>query len=82
MSSLTFTAAYLDLEEDHGEINGRTDPTTGFRKRAVAGIIAFATMDRDWVFRLVWSHAIQQDGWGENFPTTDIMTLGMSHVFR
>ena len=82
MNSLTLTAAYSDLQEDHGEIDGRTDPTTGFRKRSVAGILAFATMDRDWIFKLVWSHAIQQDGWGENFPTTDIMTLGMSHVFR
>jgi hypothetical protein len=82
MSSLTLTAAYSDLWEDKGEIDGLTDPTTGFRKRSVAGILAFATMDRDWVFKLAWSHAIQQDGWGENFPTTDIMTLGMSHVFR
>lgn len=82
MNSLTLTMSYSDLWEDQGEINGHTDPTTGFRKRSVAGIFAFATMDRDWVFKLAWSHAIQQDGWGENFPTTDIWTVGMSHVLR
>jgi outer membrane cobalamin receptor len=82
MDSLTFTAAYSDLSEADGEINGRTDPTTGFRKRSVAGILAFATMDRNWVYKLVWSHALQGDDWGRNFPTTDIMTMGMSYVFR
>jgi hypothetical protein len=82
MNSLTFTASYSDLWEDNGEIDGRTDPTSGFRKRSVAGIFAFATMDRDWVTKLVWSHAVQQDDWGRNFPTTDVITVGISHVFR
>jgi hypothetical protein len=82
MASLTFTAAYSDLWEGDGTINGQTDPTSGFRKRSVAGILAYATMDRDWVYKLSLSHAIQEDGWGKNFPTTDILTLGVSHVFR
>lgn len=82
MRSLTLTAAYSDLREDNGEINGLDDPTTGFRKRSVSGTIALATMDRDWIVKLTWSHALPQDGWGENFPTTDIMTLGVSHVIR
>jgi len=82
MSSFTYTLAYSDLWEDEGEINGSTDPTSGLRKRSVAGTVAFATMDRDWVVKLSWSHAIQEDGWGKNFPTTDIMTLGLSHVNR
>lgn len=82
MSSLTYTLAYADLREDEGEIDGRTDPTTGLRKRSVAGTVAFATMDRDWVVKLSLSHAIRQDDWGKNFPTTDIMTVGLSHVFR
>lgn len=82
MSSLTYTVAYADLWEDEGEIDGRTDPTTGLRKRSLAGTVAFATMDRDWVVKLSWSHAIRQDDWGKNFPTTDILTLGFSHVFR
>jgi hypothetical protein len=82
MNTLTFTAAYTDLWEDEGTINGQTDPTTGLRKRSVAGTIAFATMDRDWVVKGVWSHAVRKDGWGKNFPTTDIYTLEVSRVFR
>jgi hypothetical protein len=82
MTSLTFTGAYSDLWEDRGEIDGRTDPTSGMRKRSVAGTLAIANSDDNWVWKLIWSHAIQQDGWGRNFPTTDIITLGMSHVFR
>jgi hypothetical protein len=82
MTSLTFTGAYSDLWEDQGEIDGRTDPTSGFRKRSVAGTLAIANSDDNWVWKVNWSHAIQEDGWGRNFPTTDIITLGMSHVFR
>lgn len=82
MASLTFTLAYADLWEDEGEIDGRTDPTTGLRKRSLAGTLAYATLDRDWVVKLSLSHALRHDGRGENFPTTDILTLGISHVFR
>lgn len=82
MASVTFTLAYADLWEDEGEIDGRTDPTTGLRKRSLAGTVAYATLDRDWVVKLSLGHALRQDGRGENFPTTDILTLGISHVFR
>jgi hypothetical protein len=82
MNTLTFTTAYSDLWEDKGTINGQTDPTTGMRKRSVAATIAYATMDRDWVIKGVWSHAIRKNGWGKNFPTTDIYTLEVSRVFR
>jgi len=81
MNTLTFTGAYSDLWEDEGEIDGNTDPTSGLRKRGVAGTIAFSTMDMDWVVKFTWNHAIQRDRWGANFPTTDIYTVGVRHVF-
>lgn len=82
MNSLTFTLAYSDLWEGEGTIDGSSDPTTGFRKKGFTGTVAFATMDRDWVIRSSWSHTIKGDGWGENFPATDIYTIGVSRVFR
>lgn len=82
MSSWTTTLAYNDLWEDQATIDGQPDPTSGFRKRSLGATLAWASSDRDWVARLSVNHAIQQDGWGRNFPTTDILTLGLSHVFR
>lgn len=79
---LTYTASYAYLNEATGTINGNSDPTSGFRKESVAGTIAYSSMDRDWIYKLTWSHAIREDGWGANFPTTDIYTIGVSHGWR
>lgn len=80
--TLTGTASFSYLNEADGTIDGVRDPTSGFRKEAVGGTIAYSSTDHDWSVRACWSHAIRQDGWGENFPTTDIYTLGVRYVFR
>ncbi len=82
MDSVTYTFALSHLQEDESKINGYTDSTSGFEKRSLALTTAYATMDRKWVFKATWSHAIDRDGWGENFPTTNVITLGVSHVLR
>jgi hypothetical protein len=70
------------LWENQATIDGAPDPTSGFRKRSLGATLAWASPERDWVARLSFNHAIPQDGWGRNFPTTYIVTLGVSHVFR
>ncbi len=82
MDTLTYTFALFHLQEEEAKINGSRDSTSGFKKRSFALTAAYAVMDRDWVFKATWSHAIDRDGWGENFPTTDGFTLGVSHVLR
>jgi len=82
MNTLTFSLAYSHLQEDEGEIDGRSDPTSEMEKDSIAGTVAFSTMDRDWVIKGTWSHAVDEDGSGKNFPVTDIVSLGVSHVFR
>ncbi len=82
MSTITYTSSYSYLQEDEGEINGVTDLTSGLEKRAYAASIAYATMDSDWVFKASWSPAKNRSGWGENFPVTEVVTLGVSHVLR
>ncbi len=82
MDTLTFTLAYSQLEEGKGAIDGRSDTTSEMEKNSIAGTLAFSTMDRDWVVKGTWSHAMDQDGWGKNFPVTDVYSLGVSHVFR
>jgi len=82
MESLTGTLSYAYLKEDQAEIDGVTDTTSGLRKESIAATMAWASEDRDWVAKLTWSHAPQRDGWGRNFPTTNIITAGVSHVLR
>lgn len=82
MNSLTGSLAYSYLDEDEAMIDGVDDPTSGLRKRSVSATLAWADDDRNWVAKVTWSHAIPKDGWGKNFPATDIITLGVSHVLR
>ena len=82
MESITTTLAYAILTEDEAKINGIVDDTTGFRKESVSMTVALASEDRDWIYKLTYSHAPSRDGWGENFSTTDVITVGVSHVLR
>lgn len=82
MDTLTYTIAYTYLQEDAGEIDGRTDPLTMMEKNSVAATVAYSTMDRDWVVKGTWSHASPENGWGKNFPVTDVITVGVSYVYR
>lgn len=80
--TLTGTASYSYLHEDEGTINGHSDSSSKFRKQSVGGTLAYSSTDHDWSMRIGWNHAIQADGWGANFPTTDIYTVGVRYVFR
>jgi hypothetical protein len=80
--SLTGTASYAYLQEDNGSINGKTDSTTGFSKQSFGLALLYGRTDNDWSTRVSWSHAISGNGWGSNFPTTDIITVEVRYVFR
>ncbi|MCK4704732.1 MAG: hypothetical protein KAT90_04595, partial [Gammaproteobacteria bacterium] len=82
MDTMTFTLAYSLLQEDAGSIDGRTDYSSEMEKNSVAVNVAYSTMSRDWVYKFGWSHASPESGMGQNFPVTDVVTLGVSHVFR
>lgn len=80
--TLTGTVSYSYLHEDDGTINGKRDNSTGFQKQAIGASVAFGGTDRDWSARVGFSHAVKEDGWGRNFPTTNIFTVGVRYVFR
>lgn len=80
--TLTGTASLSQLREANTSFDGIRSPSSGFRKDAVTGTIAYSSTDHDWGVRATWCHAVKQDGWGENFPTTDIYTIGVSYGFR
>lgn len=78
MNTLTFTLAHADLKEDEAEIDGHSNPTTGMEKKSLAATIAFSTMNRDWVVKATYNRAYE----GENFPKTNIISIGVTHVYR
>jgi hypothetical protein len=79
---ITATASFSHLREGEGTIDGARDPSGGFRKNSVGGTIAWSSTDHDWSARVSWDHAIRKDGWGKNFPTTDIYTIGVRYGYR
>ena len=80
--TLTATASLTQIREADATINGARNPDSGFRKDSVGATLAYSSTDHDWSARFVWNHAIREDGWGENFPCTDIYTVGVSYGFR
>jgi hypothetical protein len=79
---MTSTVSYAFLKEGKSSINGITDDTGGMTKQSAGLAFNYANMDQDWSTRIAWNHAIAEDGWGRNFPTTDIITVGVRYVFR
>ena len=80
-NSLNGTATYAWLDEDDTKYDGNADQNSGFSKQSVGGTLTWSSTDSNWSIRAGWNHALQQDGWGRNFPTTDIFTLGVRYVF-
>lgn len=79
--SITTTASYAYLNEGDASYNGKADSDSGFDKQSLGGAIAYSSNDHNWGVRLGWNHAIQQHGWGHNFPTTDVISVGVRYVF-
>lgn len=79
---VTGTVSLSHMEEADGTINDNRDPTGGFRKTALGAQLSWSSTDHDWSVRAGWSHAIRRDGWGENFPTTDVATIGVRYGIR
>lgn len=80
MESLTTTISYTYLKEGEAQINGAVDPISDFRKESVGISFAWASEDKGWISKLSWSHAPSRTNWGVSFPTTDVITIGVSHV--
>lgn len=79
--SITATASYVYLNEGDMTFNGKTDNDSGFDKQSLGAAVAYSSTDHNWGVRLGWNHALQQDGWGHNFPTTDVISVGVRYVF-
>lgn len=82
MASLTATLSYTYLNEQNATINGKADPTSGFHRNMFAVALAFANADRDLIYTASYSPALTAIALQNNFPTTHVMSLGVTYVLR
>lgn len=82
LDSATVSLAYSDLWQGDGLVDGRDDPVTAFNKRGLAGTVSWTDAERRWTARFSWSHVLRQEDWGRNFPATEVLTMGVSYVYR
>jgi len=80
--TLTGTGSLSKLCEANATMNGNQISNSGFQKESIGGTIAYSSTDHDWGVRATWNHTVKRDGWGENFPATDIYTIGVNYGFR
>lgn len=79
--TITGTLSYIYLNEGDASFNGRRDSGSGFDKHSAGCALNYSSTDHNWGVRVGWNHAIQQSGWGRNFPATDIISMGVRYVF-
>jgi hypothetical protein len=79
--SIMATVSYAYLNEADASYNGNSDSGSGFEKQSLGGAISYSNNDNNWSVRAGWNHAIKETGWGRNFPTTDVISVGVRYVF-
>lgn len=79
--SISASASYAYLNEADTSFNGKRDSGSGFDKQSLGGALSYSNNDQNWSMRAGWNHAVKQNGWGKNFPTTDVISVGVRYVF-
>lgn len=80
-NSLSTTGTWSRVSEGDASYDGRRDPGSGFNKQSFGISLSWSNVDSNWSARLSLTHSLRSDGWGENFPTTDIISAGVKYVF-
>jgi hypothetical protein len=81
-NALTLGGAVAWVHEVQGTANGRPDTATGMARTSAGATLTWSSTDGDLSVRASWNHALQREGLGRNFPTTDIFSTGLRYVFR
>ena len=80
LNELTTTLGVSYLREGKTTIDDKEDSSSGMKKVGMSLGVSWTTPEKDLVIKGSWSHALRQDGWGENFPTTDVFSVGATYV--
>lgn len=82
ISEITTTLSYSDLREAKGwDSSGGLSSATEFTRRTLSLTVAWSDITKSWVAKTTWTHTPSEDGWGENFAATDVLSIGVSHVY-
>ncbi len=79
--TLTLTGAYSYLKEAKATIDGILDSTSGVKKQGFSGTAAWSTEDKSTVIKATYSYTPHYHNWGQNFPTTSALSLGVNYVY-
>jgi len=82
LDQIVMTYSLSHLEESASRIDGALNEGTGMKKRAMGLMGSYGWADQAWIFKLGLNRSIKQNGMGTNFPITETLSFGVSHVFH
>lgn len=77
LDMITATLSHTDLSEGQSRYDGEKDALSGFNKQTIGLALSYNSPLRDWLFKLAFNEANS----GENYPKTQTLSLGVSHVY-
>lgn len=80
--SITASASISRITEGDAELDGKNLERSGFSKTSWGLSLAYASTDHDWQLRAGTTRAVSADNWGEDFPITNVYSLGVRYGFR
>lgn len=79
--TLITTLTYSQRWEGEATIDGVKDGASGLRKRDLGITATLLSFAEDWAVNLGYVSSRPANGWGENCPSTDVISLGVRHVW-
>ena len=80
LNELTTTVGVSYLREAKSTIDNKEDASSGMKKIGTSLGVSWTTPEKDMTIKGSWSHSLQRDNWGENFPTTNVVSVGVAYV--
>lgn len=77
LAMLTTTISHAVLTEAKTQYDGISDSNSGFNKTSMGLAFAYNSSLRDWIIKLSLNQAEQ----GRNYPKTQTISMGVSHVY-
>jgi len=82
LNEFTTTLGANYLREGKASIDGEEDNSSGMKKIAVSLGFSWTTPEKDKTLKASFSHALNDDNWGRNFPTTNVISVGVAYVLK
>jgi hypothetical protein len=80
--TLTTSLDFQYLKQDEETFDGHVDPSTGYTVQSITPALSLHSPTKKWVTKMSYRHIPRSSSWGENFPITETLTLGVSYVLR